>query len=326
MFLKFFSTLVGLSAIALVHAQGDAKAVAMVNGQAISSTAYFHRMEHLNGVYAAYGERLVEVAPGLITLDRLITEQVTIQLAKDHNVSPTQAEIDKAYQARLVANPMFEKDAVDGGLTVDDLKYQVLLDLCRFKLLTEGIIVADSEVQQNYNLHKERYAAAKVVDVRVIVVDTDDQKAAVDADLAAGKEFAAVASARSTDLSKIRGGLIQGTLFDSLDQPIRDALNAIKINQVTSWIQLPAQSDGTHPWEKIYFVGATNREAIKLDDNLREAIRRQMMMEKGSIRNNVAKEVAEMLAKANVQITDATFDKAWRDLRTKATGGAKQSG
>lgn len=323
--MKLTSTLIALTLAALAGAQGDAKPVAVVNGESIGTAAYYHRMEHLNGVYAAYGSRLVEVAPGLITLDRMITESVTIQLAKEHSVAPTEADIDKAYQDRLAANPMMEKDAASTGVTVDDLKYQVMLDLCRFNLLTEGMHVTDDEVQRNYDLHKERYAAAKLVDVRVIVVDNDDERAAVDADLNAGKNFADVAKARSTDVTKVNGGLIQGAMFDSLPQSIRDALSAIKIGQVTGWVQLPDQADGSKPSERILFVSATNRPEIKLDDNLRESIRRQMMMEKGSIKNNVAKEVEDMLAKAKVDISDPVFAKAWQDLRSKATGNASQA-
>jgi hypothetical protein len=323
--LKFTSTLIALSAMALAGAQLDGKPIATVNGQPISSLEYYHRMEHLSGVYAAYAERLVEVVPGIVTLDRLITERVTLQLAQDHNVAPTQAEIDSAYASRLASNPTMEKDAEGEGLTVSDLKYQVAIDLSRFKLLTENTLVTDQEVSDNYKLHPDRYAAAKVVDLRVIVVSNDADKAAVDADLAAGKEFGSVAVAHSIDFTKVRGGLILGALFDSLDQSIRDALGKIKISEVTPWIQLPQQDDGSKPVEKVLFVGATNREAIKLDDKLREAIRRQMMMERGSIKNNVAKEVGEMLAKAKVEISDPAFAKAWQDLRAKATGATNKA-
>ena len=308
--------------MALAAAQGDSKAVAVVNGQHISSADYYHRMEHLNGVYAAYAERLVEVVPGLITLDRLITETVTLQLAQAHNVAPTQAEIDAAYASRLASNPTMETVALAEGLTVSDLKYQVAVDLSRFKLLTEGTLVTDQEVKTNYDLHPDRYSAAKLVDLRIIVVASDADKAAVDNDLAAGKDFGSVATSRSIDVTKLRGGLVLGTLFDSLDPPIRDALNKIKITQVTPWIPLPQQDDGSKPSERILFVGATNRSAIKLDDTLREAIRRQMMMERGSIKNNVAKEVGEMLSKAKVEISDPAFAKAWQDLRAKAIAGS----
>ena len=320
--MKIISTLIGLTAVAFVGAQGDTKSVAVVNGQAISSAEYYHRMEHLNGVYAAYAERLVEVVPGLVTLDRLITERVTLQLAQDHSIAPTQAEIDTAYASRLASNPTMEKDALAEGLTTADLKYQVAVDLSRFKLLTEGTLVTDQEVKENYSLHPDRYAAAKLVDLRVIIVAGDGDKAAVDADLAAGKEFGTVAAARSVDVTRLRGGLILGTLFDSLDQTIRDALNTVKIGHVTEWIPLQTQADGSKPSEKILFVGATNREAIKLDPPLREAIRRQMMMERGSIKNNVAKEVSDMLAKAKVEISDPVFAKAWQDLRAKAISNA----
>ncbi|MHB8638034.1 MAG: peptidyl-prolyl cis-trans isomerase [Fimbriimonadaceae bacterium] len=320
--MKIISTLLGLSAVGLAFAQAGAKPIATINGKAISSAEYYHRMEHLTGVYAAYAERLVEVAPGLITLDRMITERATLQLAEDHNVAPTQAEIDAAYASRLASNPTMEKDALASGLTVADLKYQVAIDLSRFKLLTEGTLVTDQEVLDNYKNHPDRYMTPKLVDMRVIVVDNDADKAAVDADLAAGKDFAAVASARSLDVTKIRGGLIAGASFDSLDQAIRDALSAIKIGEETAWIRVPNQAAGGTLVERILYVRATAPTQIKLDATLREEIRRQMMMELGSVRNNVAKEVSDTLAKAKVDITDPAFAKAWQDLRAKALSGS----
>ena len=47
-----------------------------------------------------------------------------------------------------------------------------------------------------------------------------------------------------------------------------------------------------------------------------------MMMERGSVKNNVGKEVGDMLAKATVEISDPVFSKAWKDLRTKATSNS----
>jgi len=325
--LKSISALIALSVVSLAGAQGEPKTVVTVNGQAISSTEYYHRMEHLSGVYAAYGERFVEVIPGIVTLDRLITERVTIQLAESHSVAPTPAEIDQAYEARKAANPMLEANATAEGLTAADLRYQVQLDLCRFKLLTEGILVTDQEVQDNYKNHPERYVNPKRVDLRIIVVDSDADKAAVDADLAAGKEFGAVATARSLDLSKLQGGLLKGVPFDSLDASIRDALNAAKIGNSTGWLKVPGQPANSTLIERIRYESAVEAKPIPYDAKLGESIRRQMMMERGSAKNNVGKMVGEMLAKAKVEIADKTFEKAWLDLRSKATsGGTKPAG
>jgi hypothetical protein len=327
MVLKLISTFIGLTAITLAWAQDASGPVVKVNGQGVNGAEYHHRMAHLNGVYAAYGERLVEVAPGLVTLDRMITEIATLQLATAHSVAPTPAEIDAAYQSRLKSNPTLEKDAETQGLTVSDLKYQVSIDLARFKLLTEGVLVTDQEVQDNFKNNPGRYTTPKMVDVRVIVVDSDEAKSAVDAELAAGKEFGAVAKERSLDLSKVSGGVVPTAPVDSFPQAIKEALAAIKIGDTTQWLPVPGQAAGSPLTEKIQYVKATPPAPLPFDANLKEAIRRQMMMERGSVKNNVAKELSDMLASAKVEITDPVFAKAWQELRDKVKAAkGKQAG
>ncbi len=119
---------------------------------------------------------------------------------------------------------MLEKDSAELGITPEDLKYQVTIDLARFKLATEGIIVTDQEIQTEYDNKKSTiYTTPKLVTIRYIVVAGDEDKAAVDADLAAGKDFKDVATNRSIDISKLSGGLQKDIPFDSFDATIRDA-------------------------------------------------------------------------------------------------------
>jgi foldase protein PrsA len=297
--------------------------VAVINGEEVKSSDYYHRVEHLNGVYTQYSERLLEVPPGLIALDRIITEHLTLQLAALHGIAPKQAEIDEAYSERLKSNPMMEKDAAGLGITTDDLKYQITVDLARFKLVTEGINVTDQEIQTEYTINKVDYTTPKLVTIRYIVVGGDADKSAVDADLAGGAEFEKVATNRSIDVSKINGGLQKDVPFDSFDKSIQAALSSIKIGQTTGWISVPKQAPGSPLLEKLMFISATEPKLLPLDDNLRESIRRKLMLKRGSVKNDVTAEMNDMISKAKVDIKDPVFAKAWSDLRQRALSNQK---
>lgn len=307
--------------VAASAVQNDAtRTVIIVNGEEIKASEYYHRMEHLPATFTPVNNQMIEVPPGLLTIDRLITEHLMLQLAAEHGVAPKESEVDAAFQAQLKANPMLMTDATNQGMTEADVKQKIRVDIARFKLATEGVIITDQEVQDEYKNNPDRYTTPKTVTLRVIVVSTDDQKAAVDSDLASGKKFEDVARARSLDISKIQGGSIGTIPLNSLDEGIQTALAAAKIGGTTGWVTVPKQTNGTNLVEKILFEGAEPAKLMPLDDNLKESIRNQMKLLKGSVKNDVQKEMAAMMQKSSIDIKDRAFAKAWTELKAQAAG------
>ncbi len=56
---------------------------------------------------------------------------------------------------------------------------------------------------------------------------------------------------------------------------------------------------------------------LPLDDALKESIRRKLMLERGTFKNDTSKEMNDMILKAKVDIKDPVFAKAWSDLRER---------
>jgi foldase protein PrsA len=316
--------LISTLALGLTGQGGDV--VVTVNGFDIKSSDYVHKMEHLGGVFTRLNDSMVEVPPGLVTLDRMITERLMLQLANEHGVAPTAADVDSAYQAEIAANPSMEHDAIAAGRTVDDLKNDIRISLARYHLMTEGVIVTDEEVASQYKLNPDRYRSTETVTVRIIVVDNGADQSAVDSDLAAGKDFGDVAKAHSMDLSRLQGGLLENLPAASLDPSIVAALRAVKIGHATGWIKVPKQTDGGTLEEKLLFVSAVEPKPLPLDNNLKESIRRDLMYERGSVKNNLNKELDDELAKAKIDIKDPAFATAWAALRARVKDKNKPAG
>lgn len=300
-------------------ASGDA--VASVNGASISRSDYYHRMEFLPDMGTLVGTQYVQVPPGLMTLDDLITEQLILQLAKKKGVSPTDSQVDDAMRKAMAANPMLEKDWVASGRTDEDLKANFRLQVARFNILTAGVIVTDTEVAKEYKDNPDRYTLPKRVHLRAIVLGSQDDEAAVDKALAAGTPFAEVAKQYSQDVTKDLGGDFGMVPLASLPQYVQDGLKSVKIGDTTGWI---TGTDGSRSlYMKALYVDAAAPQLLPLDDNLKSQIRRSLMMKRGATINDVSQELEDLRKSSTIVITNPTLASAYKSIVGKLKGDQK---
>ena len=71
----------------------DDKPMVVINGESILRGNYVKRMEVLPGVGKNFGGKFVEASPGFLTLQTLINEMLTLQLAAEKGVTPSEAQI-----------------------------------------------------------------------------------------------------------------------------------------------------------------------------------------------------------------------------------------
>jgi|GEM_PF-514813 len=286
--------------------------VASVNGQSISSGEYYQRMEFLTDVGTLVGSHLIDLPPGLLTLDRIITERLVLQLADQHHVSPTEAQIDQALRDALTADPNLETNWTQSGRTEDQLRAQYKIDVAKFNLLTEGIIITDQQVQDQYNNHPDLYTIPKLDHLRIIVVKSQADEQKVDADLAAGKAFKDVATADSVDITKVRGGDFGNVPESSLPDLFKTALTGVKIGGTTDWFH----GDNAQPMYsmKLLFEDATPGKLLPLTDSLKAQIRHRLMEDQGSVAHDISKELDALRAKSDIQISNPVFANAYKAL------------
>jgi parvulin-like peptidyl-prolyl isomerase len=306
--MKLHALLLGICLASGSFAQ-NGSVVLSVNGENVEQNEYYRKMEFLPGLGRTFrGTEFVEILPGIATIDALITEKLLIQVAKGKGLLPTESEIDADIKFRLGRDPNVMKYWKSVGRTDAEYRRLVLLELCQFKLQTEGIKVDDAAIKDLYDLSKStRYTLPQRYILRAITVDKEDQKKTVDADLKAGKSFASVATLNSIDESSSEGGLFGEVPLTLLSQNLREALIKVKKGGKTSWI-----TNDKGQWTMFYVEDILAETVRPLDATLKEELKREIMLRKGSSKNNVGALVKEARLKAQIKITSPEFNEAYQ--------------
>lgn len=299
-----FLSLLCILASATVRAQDSN--IATINGEPISYKFYVRRMEFLPGVGKRVGPNWVEAFPGLITLDTLITETLLAQIAKQKGVLPTASAIANEKKVRLEENPSLIDDWLTSGRTEEELDQTIKSDLVYYNLVTFGITITDQEVKSFYQKNPSNFTIPKQVKLAVIAASDQAASEAVDKALSSGKSFAAAAKEFSLDVSKVNGGDLDMQEFASLGDPIKTAIDAIKIGQTTKWI---VADSGIRL--KFMLKDVIKEKVVPLTDRLTRSIRNKLATQRGSIKNDVRKELIDLRAKANIVIGDKAMSDAY---------------
>lgn len=314
--LSIAAFLVALSAFASAQLDPN-KVILTVNGEDVKAGEYYRRMEFLPGVGKMLGNSFVQAPPGLLTIDQLVTERLVFQQAKELGVYPSDAEVSDeiAYNTRVDANYM--KSWTDSGRTMEELQYQVRFSLAQFKLVSRGITFTDAEVKKFYDDNIALFTVPKQVTLQVIAVNTEELANKVDSDLKAGKSFEDVAKAYSLDVSSAVGGDFGKRSYDDLAIVVRKQLDKIKVGGVTDWI-----IDDTNKTRIKFKLVAADPAVVKpLDADLKRRIRRDQLMVRGNIRNDIRKQMNEVRKKASIQITEKEFSDSYKKFIDAFLGG-----
>lgn len=282
------------------------RVVFSVNGEEVKGSEYYRRMEYLPGVGRRSNDTFAEFPPGFLTIEQMITERLVLQLAKQKGVAPTDAEVLAEIQNAIADDPAYLQSWTDSGRSRAELDYQVRFDLAQFKLLTFGITVTDQQVEQFYKENPTTFSLPKRVKLRVIVVGTEAEQAAVDKDLAAGKKFSEVASARSLDISKAIGGDFGVSPYDQLAPTAKDAIDKRKADGTTVWVNTGEK------YVKFLVEQVLPEEKIPLDAKTKRRIRRKRMADIGAVKNDIQKEMNAMRLKAKIDIKQKEFADAYK--------------
>jgi parvulin-like peptidyl-prolyl isomerase len=283
-----------------------ARTIATINGEEIKGGEYYRRMEFLTGVGKRDGDNFFEAPPGFLTLEQLITERLVLQLAKQKGVFPPEVEVDAELKNRTEDNPNLLADWTKLGRTAEELRNQVRYEIAQFKISTFGITVTDQEIEKHFKDNPTMYTVPKQVKLRVIVVEKDTDRAAVDKELAAGKAFNEVARAYSVDISKSNGGDYGTVPLAFLNTPARAAVEAVKIGQATAWVSSQT-ADGGNRSVKFQVLDIVPEKKLVLDAKLKRSIRRRLMTDKSVGKVDIRTEMNAMRRKAKIDIKEKSF-------------------
>lgn len=271
------------------------RAVVIVNGDPITGRQYYRRMEFLPNVGRLSGGRFVESSPGFLTMTQLINEQLMLQLARERGVFPTDAQVDRELDARLSRNPELLEGFERLGLTRADLRFETLLNLAEFNIVTQGINVTDVEVEEMYANNPEMFTDPTIYELRSIAVRGAEARGVVDAALNSGRSFADVARELSQESN--RGEAFKLSEFN-FQSNVREELARLETGRYTEWIA------GEDFWIRFELVSKEEGGLQPLTDELKAEIRRELLVTRGRNRNNLPQLMENMRRTAQLQFAD----------------------
>jgi parvulin-like peptidyl-prolyl isomerase len=314
---SFFSMLVAACAASVIAQNYDpTAAAATVNGEKITNNEYFGRMSYLDNVGFVEEGRFVEMIPAFMTLRRLIDERLLLLVAKDKGVLPSQSEVDAEIARRRTDSADQYTKMKNLGVPDNVITGRMLVEMAQFRLLTQGIVITDEQVQSHYNLNKMIYRKPATVKLRVIVVEDAASKAKVDEALKT-KAFAVVAKELSTDLTKFDGGDLPRINMSSLPQNVSNEVSRLKAGDKTNWIE-----SGTS-FLKYLIEQKEDETQLPLDEKLKTEIKKKMMMVAGQQKNSdaVGAALAQKRAVCKVTIPAPGLQKLWDYYVAESTKG-----
>jgi hypothetical protein len=290
---------------------GEAGPVATVNGEPITSKDFHSYLERKPTVQVMSPDGQVVEAPVARSLafqgmQDLISRRIMAQMAKDEGVYPTEADIMKELEFQTKRRPDFVKLLTAQGLTLEDIKNDLAIDLTRERLLTKGITVTDEEVDQFITENKQSFMTPETADLLFVVVQNQEQRRTVDKELGEGQMFAAVTKRHSVSPDvRQTGGRFRLNQVAAFPEPLKSAVQKTGERRTTDWIEADGMS------YKFYVERKAEAKPIEIDDTMKTLVRRQLAMQRGAKANDLSKRLLDKLKDAKIDIEVRALKEPW---------------
>jgi foldase protein PrsA len=279
-----------LVAVSLAACSGGGT-LATVNGQSISK--------------ADFDSKLESSPAALTTLQQMVRELLLQQYAKQNNIDVSDAEIAaKEDQIKAQFPPGSWNDMLKSrGLTEDDvhklLADQIIID----KAVGKNVKVSDADIASYFQKNHAAFDKPAQVQARHILVADLKTAQKIEADLKAGKDFAAEAKQYSIDPgSKDKGGELgtfrRGQMVPAFDQ----AAFTLPVGQISAPVKSPfgyhiIQVEKRDPGEKATLANSRDKIADMLRQQQEAPLIQPFLM--------------DLQNKANIQVSDPRFAAAF---------------
>jgi parvulin-like peptidyl-prolyl isomerase len=293
---------------------GSSDSVATVNGIQITKKDFDEYLlrKPTVVVQTSNGPQEARVAEtlGLQALRDLVNRQLTLQLAKDMGVSPSQDEIQKEIEFRVKRDPNYLQTLTSQNIGLDLIKRDVELELSRERIVTHGIVVTPTDVDKFISENPDKFRNPPTVNALFIVVTSPADKKQVDAELATGQNFQIVAE-RYSKAPNVRQTHARAaeTDLEKYPTPFRKALENTTEGKTTDWIQA-----GPTQFLKFYVEGKTAASPIKIDDTIKEVVKRQLMVQKGMNATDLQSRLLAEFKKSKIDVSLDPLKSGWKSV------------
>ncbi|MBU7595541.1 foldase [Metabacillus halosaccharovorans] len=180
---------------------------------------------------------------GEAALDTLITKNLIDQEVEKEKITVSSKEIDAELQELIDSyggEETFEQQLTSSGLTQDDIKEDIEVNLKIEKLLEPQIEITEEEMQTYFDENKDSFAQAKQVKASHILVEDEETAKEVKEKLDNGEDFAELAKEYSTDTASAESGGDLGFFGEgSMVAEFEEAAFSMKVDEISD----PVKSD-----------------------------------------------------------------------------------
>lgn len=163
---------------------------------------------------------------GQETFDYLTTQKIIELESKNQKITISDSDIEKELQKMMESyggEESFNQALQMSGITLDEIKENVKINVQLKKLLEPQISISEEEMKKYFDENKESFAEQEQVKARHILVDSEEKAKEVKGQLENGGDFAELAKKYSTDTgTKDQGGELgyfgKGEMVAEFDQ------------------------------------------------------------------------------------------------------------
>ncbi len=240
-------------AVILIMSFGPKDTVAKINGEKITKDELYQAM------VKNYGAE---------TLDSMISERIVEMEAAKQKITITDQEIQEELNPLIESTggqEAFEQQLALSGVSLDDLKKDIVSYLKTVKLLEPQVKITDEEISAYFEKNKDSLAQEEQVEASHILVADEATAKDVKQQLENGGDFAELAAKYSTDTQNNQKG---GELGSFARGEMVEAFDAAVFSMEVGQISEPIKTEfGYH------IVKVTNKQEAKeanLEDNKAE--------------------------------------------------------
>lgn len=307
----------GITAVGLVGCGGGSsggnRVVVTVSGKDITEGELYNYLKTKGSVRVLTDQgQMVEarVADSLAyqAMQELIAQKVTIALAEKEGVKPSDADVNSELDFQKRLDPQFVQKLTANGVTLAQIKSQLLVEMCRERIITKGVTITKADAEKYIKDNPKAFVNPATADMYVVVVKSEAKKQQVDNELRSGQNFQTVAM-RYSEAPKAREMQARFSLraIDSMPAELKTIVQKTNVKQATDWIK------SADSWAKFYVDNKEAEKPIAMNADLIERVRRSLAVQRGSQAVDLARRLLDELKNSGskIQVKDKSLQEIW---------------
>jgi parvulin-like peptidyl-prolyl isomerase len=301
---------------------GGADTVATVNGVPITLKDFDSWIFRKPTVYAIVtqpqpGAQELQVAQplGIQALRDLVNRQLTLDLAKEMGVSPTQDEISKEIEFQGKKTPNFLQTLSVNGIGLDLVKEDIEADLAKMNIISHGITVTPADIDAYIKANPNLFRIPPSVQALYVLVNTPTEEKQVDTELSTGQDFQSVAIRYSKAPNAAKSVKAPETNLEKYSPVLRQALENTTEGKATPWITM-----NQNAYVKLYVQAKAAASTVKITDLIREEVRRRVATDKGINAKDLNTRLLAEFKKSKIEVLMDALKPGWKQVADALNG------